>query len=129
MESNDRVNREIIAARNYLVRREGREIEVHFSISAPYEVESPDFLRSGSACRIYLKPESPEGREIQGRDKMEAVCHAILAIEARLIMFYQQGELFNEDGSPAEIDDFGLFFGVIGKPYREKYADQKLGSG
>jgi hypothetical protein len=128
MESNDHVNSEIIATRKYLVRRGGREIEIHFSLGAPYDVEPHNFLRSGSACRIYLKPENPEGREIQGRDKMEAICHAILAIEARLIMLSQQGELFNEDGTLAEIDDFGLFFGVIGKPYREKYSNPKLGS-
>lgn len=123
MESNDHAVCEIIASRKYLVRRGEREIQVQFALSAPYDIESPGFLRSRSACRIYLQPENRDGREIQGRDKMEAICHAILAIEARLILLSQQGELFNEDGTRAEIDDFGLFFGVMGRPYREKHAD------
>jgi hypothetical protein len=123
MESNDHPSREIIACRTYLVRRGGKETLVQFALSAPYDIESPRILRSGSACRIYLQPENRDGREIQGRDKMEAICHAILAIEARLILLAQQGELFNEDGTRAEIDDFGLFFGMIGGPYREKHRD------
>lgn len=121
MESINLVNPGIIAGRKYLVRKNGKDIEIFLGFGAPYDVESSGILRSGAACRLYLQPEDQAGREIQGRDKMEAVCHAILAIEARLILLAHQGELFNEDGTQAEIEDFGMFFGVMGKPYREKY--------
>ncbi len=121
MESNELPKKTIIAGRKYLVVREGRHVEFSVSLTAPYDIDEPKILTKSAGCMIYVLPEIPEGREVQGRDKMEALCHAILAIEARLIGFAQNGCLLDQDGSSAEIDDFGMFFGVIGKQYQAQF--------
>jgi hypothetical protein len=115
----DEKNR-VIARRCYVVRRDGQDFPIRFEMTAPYPSKDI-FKTSGAACRVFYHPEEERGREILGRDCLEALCHSILSIEARLLLHHQRGELFNEDGSKALPGDFALFFGSIGKPYRDEF--------
>lgn len=119
MASNERDGCAVIAKREYLVIREGKQISYSVALTAPHGASKSITAEDGAACTVFIAPENPEGREVHGRDHMEALCHAILAIEARLIFLSRRGELFNLDGSRAEVEDFGMFFGIIGKQYQD----------
>jgi hypothetical protein len=119
MGSSDFGDAKVLAKRDYLLVRNGKRIDYSIAIAGA-RIASPNAFGMASSCIIYVSHEAPEGREIQGRDDMEALCHGLLAIEARLLGLSERGELLNVDGSPAEIGQFGLFFGVIGDHYREQ---------
>lgn len=114
---------QLIAARRYIVRRGAVEKILEIGIGTPYSPAQDQNFPNFSACPVYFNLPVYERREVLGRDQMEALSHALLAIEARLLIFIRSGELLHEDGSRAEALDVGMFFGEIGSKYRLEFKD------
>ena len=118
MDSEQNISKAFIASREYLVIRDHNRSKMCISLSAPHKPLISTPFKNMVACTVFIEPEMTVEREVLGRDGLEALAHAILMIEARLILLTKNGELFNPDETPAHIDDFGMFFGVIGMEYR-----------